>query len=478
MWPEFDATRCIQGLQKRQLRLLQSFSLRDLVMRKLCLLAASAVFAVQVMTAGGDNVQEVVPGIDTMPPVVTSQSLPCGVREFTATETRNIPDPPRQTPQERDQVETGLASVRLAFDPTPVNVRLEALTPATFTKDPKVTQATWRVVLIDPSKPGDCVVEVRDFKGNLTTRRVQISAATPTASATSINVGLVKVGDPAKGGQLTITNNTDGPMTLTNIALQTGTVFTITAGGTGNGPINLAVGASHNVAFAYNPVVRPAGDDTDVLTVTTACGNAVCNLSGTPGISRIQTTDSLTFDEVRADVEDCTPTNAPNVTITNTGNVDMQITGWNFSNPAFYPATGTPGAPIPVAAGASVNVNICFKSATLGAQNGTVTFNNDATDGADNVVNLSGNITTSVEDEMGKTARVWFDAANEQIVFTTVKAATPVTVHDINGRTLATATVAEDGNFRLSTASWMNGVVVITYTDANGQRTRTLSIVR
>jgi hypothetical protein len=123
-------------------------------------------------------------------------------------------------------------------------------------------------------------------------------------------------------------------------------------------------------------------------------------------------------------------------------------------------------------------VTICFKSPTLGVQTGTVTFNNDATDGADNVVNLRGEITVSVEDEMGKTARVWFDAANEQIVFTTVKAATPVMVNDINGRTLATATVAEDGNFRLSTASWTNGVVVITYTDANGQRTRTLSIVR
>ena len=449
-------------------------------MRKLCLLAASAVFAVQIMTAGGDNVQAVVPGIDTMPPVVTSQSLPCGVREFTATETRNIPDPPRQTPQERDQVETGIASVRLAFDPQPVNIRLEALTPATFTKDPKVAQATWRVVLIDASKPGDCVVEVRDFKGNITTRRVQIAAATPTGSATSIDVGLVKVGDPAKGGQLTVTNNTDGPMTLTNIALQTGSVFTITAGGTGTGPINLAVGASHNVAFAYNPVATAAGNDTDVLTVTTACGNAVCNLSGTPGISRIQTTDALSFDEVRSDVEDCTPapTSAPNVTITNTGNVEMNVTGWTFTNPAFYPATGTPAAPITVAAGASVNVNICFKSAPLGAQSGTVTFNNDATDGADNVVNLNGTITTSVEDEMGKTARVWFDAANEQIVFTTVKAATPVTVHDINGRVLAASTVAEDGNFRLSTATWLNGVVVITYTDANGQRTRTLSVVR
>jgi hypothetical protein len=446
-------------------------------MRKLCLLAASAVFAVQVMTAGGDNVQAVVPGIDTMPPVVTSQSLPCGVREFTATETRNIPDPPRQTPQERDQVETGIASVRLAFDPQPVNVRLEALTPATFTKDPKVTQATWRVVLVDASKPGDCVVEVRDFKGNLTTRRVQISAATPTASATSIDAGLVKVGDPAKGGQLTITNNTDGPMTLTNIALQTGTVFTITAGGTGTGPINLAVGASHNIAFAYNPVLGPTTANTDVLTVTTACGDAVCNLSGTPGISRIQTNDELVFGVKAADVEDCAPT-PDGVTITNTGNVDMNITGWTFTNPLFSPAAGTPAVPISVAAGASVKVTICFKSPTIGVQTGTVTFNNDATDGADNVVNLRGEITVSVEDEMGKTARVWFDAANEQIVFTTVKAATPVTVHDINGRVLAASTVAEDGNFRLSTAAWMNGVVVITYTDANGQRTRTLSVVR
>lgn len=446
-------------------------------MRKLCLLAASAVFAVQVMTAGGDNVQAVQPGIDTMPPVVTSQSLPCGVRVFTATETRNIPDPPRQTPQERDQVETGLASVRLALDPPAVNVRLESLTPATFTKDPKVTQATWRVVLIDASKPGDCVVEVRDFNGNVTTRRVQISAATPTASATSIDVGMVKVGDPAKGGQLTITNNTDGPMTLTNISLQTGTVFTITAGGTGSGPINLAVGASHNIAFAYNPVVGSIAGDKDVLTVTTACGNAVCNLSGMGGVSRIKTTDELVFDEPKAGVEDCT-SNPDGVTIENTGNVEMRITGWTFSNPLFSPAAGTPAAPITVAAGASVKVTICFKSPTLGQQTGTVTFNNDATDGADNIVQLRGNITVGVEDEMGKTARVWFDAANDQIVFTTVKASTPVMVHDINGRMLASANVAEDGNFRLSAASWMNGVVVITYTDADGQRTRTLAIVR
>ncbi|MBK7577979.1 MAG: T9SS type A sorting domain-containing protein [Ignavibacteria bacterium] len=79
---------------------------------------------------------------------------------------------------------------------------------------------------------------------------------------------------------------------------------------------------------------------------------------------------------------------------------------------------------------------------------------------------------------MGKTARVWFDAANEQIVFTTVRVNSPVFVHDINGRVLASSTVSDAGSFCINTSAWNNGVVVITYSDENGQRTRTLSIVR
>lgn len=454
-----------------------SYSSRDLVMRKLCLLAAFAVFAVQVMTAGGDNTQAVEPGIDTMPPVLTSQSLPCGVRDFTATETRNIPDPPRATPNERDQVERGIQSIRLALDPQAQNVRLTIINPTTFPKSPKVTSANFQVSLIDPSKGGSCVIEVRDWANNVTSRQITIAAATPTASAAAINVGLIKVGAPAGSGTLTITNNTDGPMTLTAITLATGTRFAITAGG--GTPIQLLVGATHNIVFSYTPAIGSEAGDADVLTVETACGNVTCALSGTGGVSRIATTNSLTFDETRADVEDCTPVNPTEITIQNTGNVDMNITGWSTDNAEFYvSATGTPTPPVLVAANGSVTINVCFKRATLGVASGNITFANDATDGADNVTALNGNITTGVEDEMGKTARVWFDVANEQIVFTTVRVNTPVLVHDINGRVLASSMVSDAGSFRVNTSSWNNGVVVITYSDENGQRTRTLSIVR
>ena len=57
---------------------------------------------------------------------------------------------------------------------------------------------------------------------------------------------------------ITVAVRSDGSGTTSNfskfLAAAAPEVFTITAGGTGTGPINLAVGASHNVAFAYNPV--------------------------------------------------------------------------------------------------------------------------------------------------------------------------------------------------------------------------------
>jgi hypothetical protein len=158
----------------------------------------------------------------------------------------------------------------------------------------------------------------------------------------------------------------------------------------------------------------------------------------------------------------------------------MVITGITSNLPEFTVSNPTvPALPITVPAGTSVEIeSICYTSAVVGVNNGELTITSDATDAAGNKVTLRGETTTSVEDEMGKTARVWFDVANEQIVFTTVRVNTPVLVHDINGRVLASSMVSDAGSFPVNTSSWNNGVVVITYSDENGQRTRTLSIVR
>lgn len=444
-------------------------------MRKLCLLAAFAVFAVQVMTAGGDNTQAVEPGIDTMPPVLTMQSLPCGVREFTATETRNIPDPPRATPNERDQVERGIQSIRLALDPQAQNIKLTLINPTTFPKDPKVTSATFQVALIDASKGGSCVVEVRDWNNNLTTRQITIGAATPTLSAAAINVGLIKVGQNGQG-TITVTNNTGAPLVITSITLANGTRFAVTAGG---GSVTIPAGGTHTIAFSYTPIIGSEAGDSDVLTVATACGDVTCNLSGTGGVSRISATDILTYRIDWPTATDC-EANEGKLRVTNSGNVDFVISSITSDSPQFTVSNPTvPPTPITVPAGDFVEIEtICYSAAVAGDNDGVLTITTDATDATDNKVTLKGTTTTSVEDEMGKTARVWFDAANEQIVFTTVRVNSPVLVHDINGRVLVSSTVTDAGSFRINTSAWNNGVVVITYSDENGQRTRTLSIVR
>ncbi len=449
-------------------------------MRKLSLLAAFAVFAVQVMTAGGDRPQVIEPGIDTMPPVLTMQSLPCGVRDFTATEKRNIPDPPRATPNERDQVERGIQSIRLALDPQAQNVRLQNLNPTLFPKEQKVAEATFQIALIDPSKPGSCVVEVRDWNNNLTTRQVTISAATPTISAAAVNFGTIKVGAPAGTQNVTVTNNTDGPMTLTGITLATGTRFSIAAGG--NTPVNLQIGGSHTIVLNYNPAIGSENGDSDVLTVTTACGNVTSALSGTGGVSRIQSTDVLTYSTTALGAQDC-DANEGKLTVSNTGNFPLVVTSLTVGGAdaaKFTVNITSPVLPVTIPAGGQQEFEtICFSSDAGGSFTATITVNSDAVDASDNTVTVNGSTnTTSVEDEIGKAARVWFDAANDQIVFNTVAANTPVLIFDMSGRVLATATATEAGNFRISTASWTSGVVMISYSDNNGPRTRTLSVVR
>ncbi|MFN6135332.1 MAG: hypothetical protein ACK475_03545, partial [Bacteroidota bacterium] len=66
-------------------------------MKKLCLLAAFAALVVGAQAGDGAMVPK--PGIDTLAPVLTATALPCGCREFTATELRNIPDPPSTPPK-------------------------------------------------------------------------------------------------------------------------------------------------------------------------------------------------------------------------------------------------------------------------------------------------------------------------------------------------------------------------------------------
>ena len=439
-------------------------------MKKLSLLAAFAALVVGAQAGDGARTAVPQPGIDTLAPVVTAAALPCGCREFTATELRNIPDPPSTPPKERDQVESGIQRVRLAADPRAVNASLSDLTPAVFPQDNSVKSATFKVCLTDKSKPGEFVVEVTDWKNNITRQLIKVAAATPAISVTSFDFGLVKVGQTANG-EVTVTNGGDGPMILEEISLQNGSRVSVTAGG--STPYEVpANGGTHKITFTYTPTLASENGDEDVLTVKTPCGEVKVNIKGRGGVSRIASDDwnaGVTFDKCWE----------PGLTVRNTGNVDMVVSNISITGaPEFTLSTPlTPALPQTIAAGGSVTfTKVCFKTDKPGNYTATIEIVSDATDGADNKVTLTAENTTSVEDEIGQTARAWFDASNGMVVVETIRPQTVVSIHDLQGRTLASAT-ADGSTMRFDASSW-NGVVVVSFTSVDGQVARSLSLRR
>lgn len=440
-------------------------------MKKLCLLAAFAALVVGAQAGDGARAQNVTPGIDTMPPVITATAAPCGCREFTVTENRNIPDPPTAPPKEKDQVETGIQRVRLAIDPAAVNAELTDLTPAVFTKDNPVKSATFRVCLKDKSKPGSFTVEASDWaaKTNIAKQLFNIAAATPAISVTSFDFGKVKVGEVGQG-EVTITNNGDGPMVLDAIKLKNGSRVTITAGGTP--PVTIAPnGGTHKITFTYTPTIASENGDDDELSVETACGNVATTLKGQGGVSRVGVDDWDAGSDVPA------PGKCTSFTVRNTGNIDMKVTDIRVTGDAEFSIKNlTPALPQTVPAGGSVTFSeLCFASVKPGNYTGTIEIVSDAVDG-DNKGDLKGGKSTGVEDELGQTARAWFDANNSMIVVETVRPETVVTVNDLQGRTLASL-VADGSTLRINAASW-SGVVVVSFTSVDGQVARSLSLRR
>lgn len=142
---------------------------------------------------GGTPVANVLT-VDTLPPVLTITSTACYSRSFTVREERNIPNPPRQTPQNGDQLETGLQSVRLMG--ASVNLRLDkgADSSDIYTNAPK--RLDFRVYAIDTTKPSKGTLLIRDWNNNVAVDTVTFSPAVrvdtlPPAIELKSNVGIL-----------------------------------------------------------------------------------------------------------------------------------------------------------------------------------------------------------------------------------------------------------------------------------------------
>ena len=435
-----------------------------------CCLVIVCVSALSI--AHADETQSIRPGIDTLPPQLTQSVTGCGVRTVEITETRNFPDPPAQQPGERDQIDRGIAGIRFATAPSPLNARLVLVTDTEFPQDPAYTRFTVRVEAIDRSREARAVLEVRDFGSNVRTQEIVIPPSTPTMSTQLLSVGMIPVGN-VETKPVTVTNLTGTPTMITGVRLARATAFSILDGGTPpNIPLN--VGESHTVLVRYTPTLASEGGDIDTVIVETDCGRSTTALNGVGGVMRIIVED---WNAGQRDRDDriC---KTGGLFVENTGNSDLVITSIDLTSADF---TLTPtSVPVTVAPNARISLgDVCFEARAVGVATADVVVASNANDG-DNRGALSGEVaTTSVDDEADMSGvDVRRDSDGETFVFENPTDNTlRITISDVVGRTIATHSLPPS-SLRVSSRSWPTGTILITIDGGRSPRTLTTTVSR
>jgi len=190
-----------------------------------------------------------------------------------------------------------------------------------------------------------------DNSGNST---VSAPVTVTVAQVPTVNVSPTSV---AFGTQILNTTSTPQTVTVTNTGAVSVTISAVSTSGdfaqTNNCGTTLAVGGACTVSVAYTPTVR--GPETGSLTIS---GNftgapSVVALSGTgQAFSLSVSPTSLNFGN-----QPVYTTSAPqNVTVTNTGDIAFNISGWSSGSP--YNVTNN--CPYTVNPGASCNFSVTF----------------------------------------------------------------------------------------------------------------------
>ncbi|NQW31060.1 MAG: T9SS type A sorting domain-containing protein [Ignavibacteria bacterium] len=315
---------------------------------------------------------------DTMPPVLKADSV-CGNYNYSATEFRNIPDPPLAVPKDSDQVETGVARIDTVDGSNSYNYRLVLLTDKVFPRNPAYKKFDFRWDVIDKSVDAFAIFFVQDYADNVTFDTVSYFADRISFSPKPLQFGKLRLGSKSTF-KASVTNSSTGDVVLNLASLNVGTYFKILAG-TIPPVVTLGPGKTHEFTIEYDGR-RETTDlltdfDEDTLVVNTACGIFRLGMSGIAAIPRIIVED-FNAGTVGAGIEKC---KAGGLLITNPGSDDLiitAITGWQGRNFTVSNPT-TPPLPITIAPKQSVNVTqICYKRADVGQDSIDVVFTSNA----------------------------------------------------------------------------------------------------
>ncbi len=315
--------------------------------------------------------------LDTMPPELTADTV-CGDYIYTATEFRNIPDPPRAEPRDSDQVETGVAIIGFVPGGNSYNYRLELLTAQDLPRDPPFYEFQFQLVVIDPSQDARAEFFVQDWADNFTYDTVEYFAPKLEFSPDPLRFGEVRLGQ-SRQLDLTITNVGDGPVKLTESEIELGDYFTIVAG---NLPpdVTLDPQQSHTFTIEYRGE-RETTDilsdfDLDTLVVTADCGETRIGLEGVAAIPCILV-DDFNAGTIGIGDERC---KAGGLRVRNPGSDTLVITNiTGFAGTNFTVTNLTPPLPITILPKGEVFLEtICYSRSDVGVDSIDVTFTSNA----------------------------------------------------------------------------------------------------
>ena len=202
-------------------------------------------------------------------------------------------------------------------------------------------------------------------------------AAAPeiAVSPAALAFGAVPVGETARR-TVTVTNEGDADLVVSGVSLAGDGAFSLEGGA---GGFTLAPDASRDVAVAFAPAAEGAqsatlrlasddADEADLAIEVTGTGTAP------PAADVAVSPSSVAFGEVRAG-----ESAAATVTVTNTGDADLAVSGATVGGGAAFSVTAGGGAAT-LAPGASRDVTVAFAPTEPGAQAATLTVQSDDAD--------------------------------------------------------------------------------------------------
>lgn len=405
---------------------------------------------------------------DTMPPVVTG-TMNCGTFSGEATELRNIPDPPRATPHDTDQVETGIAEIDTVAGQQSYNYILQIASGDDLPRFPSFKRVTFRFEVIDLSKPAYCVFYVRDWANNYTYDTISYTPSTLALTPDVVRFSERRLNEPDTI-DVNISNTGTSPLLITSTTLTQGLHYTLLNGISTPGR-TIGAGQTEVIKVVYL-ADRETNDvrsdfDLDTLLVGAECGTWKIALSGVASRSLIEIED-YNAGLVDPGVLTC---KSGGLLITNTGSDTLIITGFTgITNSKFSvsPAALT-ALPYVIYPKSSYRMtDVCYQRMDEGTDSITVTFQSNAVGPKPTSIWKARTTVTSVEEDAPS-------AFNITTTTGTITASwqgagvTRMIVSDLQGRKLGDVAVSDGAsNCELNSFAFSSQMIIVALVNDEG----------